>query len=193
MTERDPGRLRAVLRQRHRGRDRAGRAQMADAVSEYLVRKSGEVHELLITHNFVIAWFVREVLQAPGVAMDDAQPGALRPDGHRAEAGAAVDAARRTTTSAHLPGRAAHRPARGLSGLIRRGASRTSEWHSGCRCTGSIAAKPDAAYSARRPPECDGCRAPAPPRRTPAPVVRDHPAAGDPILVRGSRDADTGA
>ena len=43
----------------------AGRAQMGDAVAEFLVRKSGEVHELLITHNFVIAWFVREVLQAP--------------------------------------------------------------------------------------------------------------------------------
>lgn len=43
----------------------AGRAQMADAVSEYLTRKRGEVHELLITHNFVIAWFVREVLGAP--------------------------------------------------------------------------------------------------------------------------------
>lgn len=43
----------------------AGRAQMADAVSEFLVRKQGESHELLITHNFVIAWFVREVLQAP--------------------------------------------------------------------------------------------------------------------------------
>jgi serine/threonine-protein phosphatase PGAM5 len=43
----------------------AGRAQMADAVSEHLVRKRGEVHELIITHNFVIAWFVREVLQAP--------------------------------------------------------------------------------------------------------------------------------
>jgi probable phosphoglycerate mutase len=42
----------------------AGKAQMADAVSEYLARKRGEVHELLITHNFVIAWFVREVLQA---------------------------------------------------------------------------------------------------------------------------------
>ncbi|MDT0186233.1 histidine phosphatase family protein [Microbacterium sp. ARD31] len=42
----------------------AGRAQMADAVSEFLVRRAGEVHELLITHNFVIAWFVREVLQA---------------------------------------------------------------------------------------------------------------------------------
>ena len=42
----------------------AGSAQMADAVSEFLVRKPG-AHELLITHNFVIAWFVREVLDAP--------------------------------------------------------------------------------------------------------------------------------
>lgn len=43
----------------------AGRAQMEDAVSEFLVRKPGDVHELLITHNFVISWFVREVLQTP--------------------------------------------------------------------------------------------------------------------------------
>lgn len=43
----------------------AGRAQMDDAVGEFLVRKPGDVHELLITHNFVIAWFVREVLGAP--------------------------------------------------------------------------------------------------------------------------------
>ncbi len=43
----------------------AGRAQMADAVNAFLVRKPGEVHELLVTHNFVIAWFVREVLGAP--------------------------------------------------------------------------------------------------------------------------------
>ena len=42
----------------------AGRAQMADAVNEFLVRKPGDVHELLITHNFVISWFVREVLGA---------------------------------------------------------------------------------------------------------------------------------
>lgn len=42
----------------------AGRAQMADAMSEFLVRKP-DAHELLITHNFVIAWFVREVLDAP--------------------------------------------------------------------------------------------------------------------------------
>lgn len=42
----------------------AGHAQMSDAVAEFLVRKS-DSHELLITHNFVIAWFVREVLDAP--------------------------------------------------------------------------------------------------------------------------------
>lgn len=43
----------------------AGRAQMADAVNEFLMRKQGEVHDVLITHNFVISWFVREVLGAP--------------------------------------------------------------------------------------------------------------------------------
>ncbi len=43
----------------------AGRAQMADATAEFLARKAGETHELIITHNFVISWFVREVLQAP--------------------------------------------------------------------------------------------------------------------------------
>ncbi|MDR6868657.1 putative phosphoglycerate mutase [Microbacterium resistens] len=43
----------------------AGRAQMGDAVSEFLVRKPGDAHEVLITHNFVISWFVREVIEAP--------------------------------------------------------------------------------------------------------------------------------
>ncbi|MDR2321670.1 MAG: histidine phosphatase family protein [Microbacterium sp.] len=43
----------------------AGSAQMGDAVNEFLVRKPGDVHEVLITHNFVISWFVREVLEAP--------------------------------------------------------------------------------------------------------------------------------
>lgn len=42
----------------------AGSAQMSDAVDEFLVRKP-DAHELLITHNFVISWFVREVLEAP--------------------------------------------------------------------------------------------------------------------------------
>lgn len=43
----------------------AGEAQMADAVAEYLTPAREDTHELLITHNFVIAWFVREVLGAP--------------------------------------------------------------------------------------------------------------------------------
>ncbi|QTX05040.1 histidine phosphatase family protein [Agromyces archimandritae] len=43
----------------------AGRAQMEDAVGEFLRAHRGERHDLLITHNFVIAWFVREVLGAP--------------------------------------------------------------------------------------------------------------------------------
>lgn len=43
----------------------AGSAQMEDAVAEFLRSRRGEHHELLITHNFVIGWFVREVLGAP--------------------------------------------------------------------------------------------------------------------------------
>lgn len=43
----------------------AGQAQMADAVAEWLAPARDETHELLITHNFVIAWFVREVFGAP--------------------------------------------------------------------------------------------------------------------------------
>ena len=43
----------------------AGKAQMADAVAEWLTPSRDERHELLITHNFVIAWFVREVFGAP--------------------------------------------------------------------------------------------------------------------------------
>lgn len=43
----------------------AGEAQMADAVAEWLTPSRGDRHDLLITHNFVIAWFVREVFGAP--------------------------------------------------------------------------------------------------------------------------------
>ncbi|MBX3090846.1 MAG: histidine phosphatase family protein [Cryobacterium sp.] len=43
----------------------AGQAQMADATTEWLSPTRGDRHELLITHNFVIAWFVREVFGAP--------------------------------------------------------------------------------------------------------------------------------
>jgi probable phosphoglycerate mutase len=44
----------------------AGRAQMEDAVAEFLSPSRAERHDLLITHNFVIGWFVCEVMGAPG-------------------------------------------------------------------------------------------------------------------------------
>ncbi|MCU1545576.1 MAG: histidine phosphatase family protein [Homoserinimonas sp.] len=43
----------------------AGRAQMADAVNEWMTPAREDKHSLLITHNFVIGWFVREVFEAP--------------------------------------------------------------------------------------------------------------------------------
>lgn len=43
----------------------AGRAQMEDATAEFLQSSGTDRHDLLITHNFVIGWFVREVLGAP--------------------------------------------------------------------------------------------------------------------------------
>ena len=42
----------------------AGEAQMSDAVAQWFARSPEDRHELLITHNFVIAWFVREALGA---------------------------------------------------------------------------------------------------------------------------------
>jgi broad specificity phosphatase PhoE len=42
----------------------AGTAQMADAVAEWFTPSLEERHDLLITHNFVIAWFVREAFGA---------------------------------------------------------------------------------------------------------------------------------
>jgi len=38
----------------------AGRAQMADATAEWMTPSREDRHDLLITHNFVIGWFVRE-------------------------------------------------------------------------------------------------------------------------------------
>jgi serine/threonine-protein phosphatase PGAM5 len=43
----------------------AGRAQMADAVSEFLSPTRETTNDLLITHNFVIGWLVREAMGAP--------------------------------------------------------------------------------------------------------------------------------
>ena len=42
----------------------AGEAQMTDAVAEWLTPAREDRHDLLITHNFVIAWFVRETFGA---------------------------------------------------------------------------------------------------------------------------------
>lgn len=56
----------------------AGAAQMTDAVAEFLAPRPGDRHDLVITHNFVIAWFVREVLGAPTwrwMALDQANCG----------------------------------------------------------------------------------------------------------------------
>ncbi len=43
----------------------AGEAQMTDAVTEWFAPSRDDRTELLITHNFVIAWFVREVFGGP--------------------------------------------------------------------------------------------------------------------------------
>jgi probable phosphoglycerate mutase len=43
----------------------AGRAQMADAFDEFVVPGSHDRHDLLITHNFVIASFVSKAMDAP--------------------------------------------------------------------------------------------------------------------------------
>ena len=43
----------------------AGRAQMADAVDQWLTPRGERSDVLLVTHNFVIGWFVRHVLDAP--------------------------------------------------------------------------------------------------------------------------------
>jgi len=42
----------------------AGEAQMTDALAQWFAPSMDDSHELLITHNFVIAWFVREVFGA---------------------------------------------------------------------------------------------------------------------------------
>ena len=42
----------------------AGRAQMSDATAEWMAPSRDDQHDLLITHNFVIGWFVREAFGA---------------------------------------------------------------------------------------------------------------------------------
>ena len=92
---------------------------MYDAVNEFLVRKNGDVHEVLITHNFVIAWFVREVLGAPEWRWMTL---------NQAHCGLTVIAQKQGrpwtllthNDTGHLPVRAAHRHPRRDAGLIQR-------------------------------------------------------------------------
>ncbi|MGB3375519.1 MAG: histidine phosphatase family protein [Microbacterium sp.] len=65
MTEQTPGAYEPFFGSISDAEIEAGAAQMSDAVGEFLRRRNGDVHEVLITHNFVISWFVREVLGAP--------------------------------------------------------------------------------------------------------------------------------
>lgn len=65
MTEETPGAYEPFFGSISDAEIEAGAAQMSDAVGEFLRRRNGDVHEVLITHNFVISWFVREVLGAP--------------------------------------------------------------------------------------------------------------------------------
>ncbi len=101
---RDARGLRAVLRlasPRPRSKRAARRWRMPS--SEFLVRKRGDVHELLITHNFVIALVRARGAAGARVALDDAQPGALRADRPRAEAGPARGRCVSHNDLAHLP------------------------------------------------------------------------------------------
>lgn len=43
----------------------AGAAQMEDASATFLTRERDLKHTLIVTHSFVIGWFVREVLEMP--------------------------------------------------------------------------------------------------------------------------------
>ena len=100
---------------RGRGRGRPARRWPMRSASSWCASR-GEVHELLITHNFVIGWFVREVLQAP-----DWRWMTL----NQAHCGLTVLAQKHgrpwTLALAQRPrapaGRAAHGPARDLPGL----------------------------------------------------------------------------
>ena len=43
----------------------AGAAHLTAAVEQLAIAGAGDRHELLVTHNFVIGWFVRHALDAP--------------------------------------------------------------------------------------------------------------------------------
>ena len=101
---RDAAGLRAVLRGGHRGGDRGRAAPRWPTPSpSSCARTREDRHDLLITHNFVIAWFVREVLGAPDWRWVGDQPGQLRPDRASRRGRGRPWTSSRTTTSRHLP------------------------------------------------------------------------------------------
>jgi broad specificity phosphatase PhoE len=53
----------------------AGEAQMTDALAEWMTPTHEDRHDLLITHNFVIGWFVRETFGAESWRVNQANCG----------------------------------------------------------------------------------------------------------------------
>ena len=140
----------------------AGQAQMADAVAEWLTPSREDRHDLLITHNFVIGWFVREVFGAAVLALARNRAGELRAHDHpRAlgEARGARDAQRPRAP----PARAAHRP-RGRPALLTLGyvpglgAGAASRSPALLSSSGAGGAFGDASVRSARPGEADVCR-----------------------------------
>ena len=147
----------------------AGRAQMADAV-ERVPRAQDRRRPRAAHHPQLRDRLVRaRGAGGAGVALDDAQPGALRADRDRAAHGPPVDARSRTTTSRtcrsscapacprstrsdSTPIRALAVPARRVRVVV----------------VGLDRGEPAARVQARRPPRaCGGCRARARSRRRP--------------------------
>jgi serine/threonine-protein phosphatase PGAM5 len=65
LTDEMPTNFRAFFKSVTEADIEAGSAQMADAVAEFMSAGVSKQTDLLVTHNAVIAWFVREALAAP--------------------------------------------------------------------------------------------------------------------------------
>ena len=105
----------------------AGAAQMFDAGAEWLTPSIGERHELLVTHNAVIAWFVRG-LRCAGVAVARRESGPLRAHDHPGAHGEAAGAADPQRPGSPAAG-TAHR-AVGRAAILSRLPSSRASWTS---------------------------------------------------------------
>jgi serine/threonine-protein phosphatase PGAM5 len=65
LTDEMPANYRAFFKSVTEADIEAGSAQMSDAVAEFMSVGVSKQTDLLVTHNAVIAWFVREALAAP--------------------------------------------------------------------------------------------------------------------------------